>query len=160
MPTEEVTAFPFGEGGGFADGRGHCLPFRGRWRLCRRKRSLPSLSGKVAASPTEEVCTAISVPTCRNLSYFLRRVRRLLMIFPSNEILSRHCVPLSPKGKALIGTACHSPRRGKLFCRVGRLFLLSSIKTSGKTFFSSTQSKQAGRLFSLRLNQNEREDFQ
>ena len=33
-------AFPFGEGGGIADGRGHCLPFRGRWRLCRRKRSL------------------------------------------------------------------------------------------------------------------------
>ena len=33
-------AFPFGEGVGIADGRGHCLPFWGRWRLCRRKRSL------------------------------------------------------------------------------------------------------------------------
>ena len=47
-------AFPFGEGVGLADGRGHCLPLWGRCRLCRRKRTLPSLSGKVSALPTEE----------------------------------------------------------------------------------------------------------
>ena len=40
-------AFLFGEGVGIADGRGHCHP----------------PSGKVSALPTEEVCTAISVPT-------------------------------------------------------------------------------------------------
>ena len=40
LPTEEVIAFPFGEGVGIADGRGHCLPFWGRCRHCRRKRSL------------------------------------------------------------------------------------------------------------------------
>ena len=67
LPTEEVIAFPFGEGGGFADGRDHCLPFWGRWRLCRRKRSLPSLLGKVAALPTEEVFAAGSVPTWRTM---------------------------------------------------------------------------------------------
>ena len=26
LPTEEVVALPFGEGVGFADGRGYCLP--------------------------------------------------------------------------------------------------------------------------------------
>ena len=55
-------AFPFGEGVGISDGRGYCLPFRGRCRLCRRKRILPSLSGKVSALPTEEVCTVESIP--------------------------------------------------------------------------------------------------
>ena len=39
MPTEEVIAFPFGEGVGIADGRGHCLP----------------PLGKVSVLPTEEV---------------------------------------------------------------------------------------------------------
>ena len=39
LPTEEVIAFPFGEGVGFADERGLCL----------------SLLGKVSALPTEEV---------------------------------------------------------------------------------------------------------
>ena len=48
-------AFPFGEGVGITDGRGHCLPFWGRCRLCRRKRSLPSPLDKVSALPTEEV---------------------------------------------------------------------------------------------------------
>ena len=67
-------AFPFGEGGGIADGRGHCLPFRGRCRHCRRKRSLPSLSGKVAALPTEEVIAAGSVPTWRTLCKFLLKL--------------------------------------------------------------------------------------
>ena len=38
LPTEEVIAFLFGKGVGFADRRGHSLPFRGRCRLCRRKR--------------------------------------------------------------------------------------------------------------------------
>ena len=47
-------AFPLGEGVGIADERGLCLPFWGRCRLCRRKRTLPSLSGKVSALPTEE----------------------------------------------------------------------------------------------------------
>ena len=47
-------AFPFGEGAGIADGRGLCLPLWGR-RHYRRKRSLPSLSGKVSALLTEEV---------------------------------------------------------------------------------------------------------
>ena len=64
-------AFPFGEGVGFADGRGYCLPFRGRCQLSRRKRTLPSpfgegvgsadgrgyclpLLGKVSALLTEE----------------------------------------------------------------------------------------------------------
>ena len=33
-----------------------------------------------------------------------------------SDDLSRHCVPLSPKGKAFyLGAARHSPRRGKLF---------------------------------------------
>ena len=54
LPTEEVIAFPFGEGVGFADERGHSLPFRKKCRLCRRKRTLPSPSGKVSALPTEE----------------------------------------------------------------------------------------------------------
>ena len=35
--------------------RRKCLPQKGRCRHCRRKRTLPSLSGKVAALPTEEV---------------------------------------------------------------------------------------------------------
>ena len=48
-------AFPFGEGVGSADRRGYCLPLRGRCRLCRRKRSLPSPLEKVSALPTEEV---------------------------------------------------------------------------------------------------------
>ena len=47
LPTEEGIAFPFGEGVGIADERGHCLP----------------LLGKVSALSTEEDCTAISVPT-------------------------------------------------------------------------------------------------
>ena len=47
-------AFPLGEGVGSANGRGHCLPLWGRCRLCRRKRLLPSPSGKVSALPTEE----------------------------------------------------------------------------------------------------------
>ena len=64
-------AFPFGEGVGIADGRGFCLPFWGRWRHCRRKRSLPSLLGKVAALTTEEVFAAGSVPTWRTLCKFL-----------------------------------------------------------------------------------------
>lgn len=55
-------AFPFVEGVGSADERGHCLPFRGMCRHCRRKRILPSPSGKVSALPTEEVCTVESVP--------------------------------------------------------------------------------------------------
>ena len=42
--------------------RGHCLPLRGRWRRSRRKRSLPSPKGKVAAQPSEEVKTSIIYP--------------------------------------------------------------------------------------------------
>ena len=75
--------FPFGEGVGFADGRGHCLPLRGRCRLCRRKRTLSSpfwegvgiaderghclpLWGKVSALLTEEDYATESVPTRRS----------------------------------------------------------------------------------------------
>ena len=39
-------AFPFGEGVGIADERGHSLPLWGRCRLCRRKRTLPSPFGE------------------------------------------------------------------------------------------------------------------
>ena len=55
LPTEEVIAFPFGEGVGIADRKGHSLPIRGRCRHCRRKRTMPSFSEKVSALPTEEV---------------------------------------------------------------------------------------------------------
>ena len=57
----------------------------------------------------------------------------------------RHRVPLSPKGKAFLPS-------GKTFSLIINqnkredFFLFDSIKTSGKTFFSSTQSKRAGRL--------------
>ena len=53
LPSQQK-AFPFGEGVGIADERGYCLPFRGRCRLCRRKRILPSPLDKVSALPTEE----------------------------------------------------------------------------------------------------------
>ena len=60
------------------------------------------------------------------------------------------CVPLSPKGKAVIDTAYHSPRKkkrfppsGKTFCFPTRLLLLSAWR---EDFFSSPQSKRAGRL--------------
>ena len=62
--------------------------------------------------PSFGACAPPSPNSARNLN-FLRRVGRLLMIFPSNEILSRRSAPLSPKGKAIIGTVRHSPRRGK-----------------------------------------------
>ena len=242
MPTEEVTAFPFGEGGGFADGRGlylpfrgkcwltdgraHCLPFRGRCRLCRRKSSLPSLSGKVSALPTEEVTAFpfgedvnIAVRYCYQLKFntakrgflrfeisadetikvghkliidilslifsllapLFRRMRATFSRFspklifspqsgktfndnstkrnplsaqcatlPEGESSYRCSAPLSPKGKAVIDTACHSPRKkkrfppsGKAFYFPTRLFMLSA---EWEDFFSSTHSKQAERL--------------
>ena len=57
MPTEEVTAFPFGEGGGFTDGRGLCggkcshsadfiMIFRLNWGKCRRRETLLSTENK------------------------------------------------------------------------------------------------------------------
>ena len=48
QPTKDVTAFPLGEGVGTADGRGHCLPPRGRCRRSLRKQLSPS--GRVARS--------------------------------------------------------------------------------------------------------------
>ena len=68
-PTEEVTAFPIGEGVGIADGRGHRPSGRvsrsrrkrsppsplGKVSRSRRKRSPPSPLGKVSAQPTKEV---------------------------------------------------------------------------------------------------------
>ncbi len=70
--------------------RRKCLPFRGRCRHCRRKRTLPSPN------------------SARNL-YFLRRVGRLLMIIQASGNLSRRLAPLSPKGKAFSQSA-------KTFC--------------------------------------------
>ena len=76
----EVTAFPFGEGGGAAVGRGHCLPLRGRWRRSRRKRSLPSPLGKVAAQPSEEV---------KNLIIYLDNIHIVFVFFQfPQEVLS------------------------------------------------------------------------
>lgn len=52
--------------------RGHCLPLRGRWRRSRRKRSLPSPLGKVAAQPSEEV---------KNLIIYLDNIRIVFVSF-------------------------------------------------------------------------------
>ena len=60
--------------------RGHCLPLRGRWRRSRRKRSLPSPSGKVAAQPSEEV---------KNLIIYLDNIRIVFVSFQfRQEVLS------------------------------------------------------------------------
>ena len=54
QPTEEVTAFPFGEGVGAADGRGHCLPLWGEWRAAPREVSAFPF-GESGTQPPEEV---------------------------------------------------------------------------------------------------------
>ena len=136
LPTEEVFAFPFGEGVGFADGRGHCLPFRGRCWLRRRKRTLPSLSGKVSALPTEEVSA-----------------------FPFGEGGG------FADGRGLYGNKCShlsefiifSPQSAKTFNDISverdPLSALRATLPEGESFsseredfLSSTQSKRAGRL--------------
>ena len=53
-PTKEVSAFPFGEGGGTAAERGPPPPF-GEGGGAADGRGQPSPLGKVAAQPTEEV---------------------------------------------------------------------------------------------------------
>ncbi len=74
--------------------------------------------------------------------------RHLRATLPEGESCYRHCMPLSPKGKAVIDTACHSPRKkkrfppsGKAFCFPTRLLLFSA---------------ECEDFLSLRLNQNER----
>ena len=60
------------------------------------------------------------------------------------------CVPLSPKGKAVIDTAYHSPRKKKRFPPSGKTFYFPTqlllLSAEREDFFSSTQSKRAGRL--------------
>ena len=77
-----------------------------------------------------------------------------------SDDLSRHCVPLSPKGKAVIGIARHSPRRGKLFIpalachspRRGKLFIPAFARHSPrreKLFIPAfaCHSPRRGKLF-------------
>ena len=70
---------------------------------------------------------------------------------PEGESSYRHRVSLSPKGKAVIDTACHSPRKKKRFPPSGKAFYFPTrlllFSAEWKDFFSSTQSKRTGRLF-------------
>ena len=120
--------------------------------------------------PSFGACAPPSPNSARNL-YFLRRVGRLLMIILPSGILSRRSAPLSPKGKAVIGAVCHSPRRGKQLSTprvtlpegesgyrhrvslspkgkaflpsVKTFFLSDSLKTSRKTFYLFDSIKNA-----------------
>ena len=83
MPTEEVTAFPLGEGGGFADGRG----------------LLPSLSGKVSALPPEEVT---AFPLGAVIETKTKKVRALCRLgISENGCMRERCRP--PQTIVIVG---------------------------------------------------------
>ena len=124
--------------------------------------------------PSFGACAPPSPNSARNL-YFLRRVGRLLMIILPSGILSRRSratlpegesflsrhlratlpegessyrrsAPLSPKGKAVIDTAYHAPRKKKRFPPSGKTFYFPTqlllLSAEREDFFSSTQSKR------------------
>ena len=72
--------------------------------------------------------------------------RHLCATLPERESSYRCSAPLSPKGKAVIDTAYHSPRKKKRFPPSGKTFYFPTrlllLSAEREDFFSSTQSKR------------------
>ena len=138
-------AFPFGEGVGIADGRGHSLPFRGRCRLCRRKRTIrqkvsPLGGVYISFGLNWEECrrreTLLSIeiqygkeglPQIWNKSGLNNKSRYISWLSNTLSLIYNLLAPLFRRMRATFPQfnflcLCFSPQSGKTFCFPVHLF--------------------------------------